>query len=69
MSDAIALDPMPDDVRKAAQALVLAVRVGCDGMATWLTTQSTGPDKRRLDALVGVLRRDVLLLEQILIKS
>jgi hypothetical protein len=34
----------------------------------WLTTQETGPEKRRFQALVNVLNRDALLLEQFLIR-
>lgn len=69
MREAKALDPLPDALASVLRDVIKLSKLIDAQARSWLETQDDGPDKRRLASTLGATSRDMLLLEQYLVRD
>lgn len=69
MSESVAMEPMPPEVVEPLKALVRAWKAAEPVVRPWGEAQSAGPDKRQFLSVLGVAKRDMLMLEQFVVRE
>ena len=63
------LQAIPDDIQEVSGPRIKAAKALHLELADWAKTQDEGPEKSRFVSVLGVFARDLMLIEQYLIRK